>query len=144
MNDTRAMNYISANEGQRPKPYKDSLGYWTIGVGHRIFGQVPERWHKDGISPDETNYLFEQDYKTAVMTAENIFPGLYDYPEDAQMVLVDMCFQMGNRVKTFQKMREAVETGNWNLAGWELIDSDYLLQTPCRARNNAILLRKLV
>ena len=143
MNDTQTMRYITANEGEVLKPYKDSLGYWTIGIGHRIFGEVPQKW-KEGIGTQEMFNLFFQDYKSALMTAQNIFPDLEDYPEDAQMVLVDMCFQMGNKVKRFEKMREAIDVGDWNLAAWEIIDSQYLLETPVRARNNALILKRLV
>ena len=143
MNDTQTMRYITANEGEVLKPYKDSLGYWTIGIGHRIYGEVPPKW-KGGIKTQEMFNLFFQDYKSALMTAQNIFPDLDDYPEDAQMVLVDMCFQMGNKVKRFLKMREAIDTGDWNLAAWEIIDSQYLLETPVRARNNALILKRLV
>ena len=143
MNDTQTMRYITANEGEVLKPYRDSKGYWTIGIGHRIFGEVPQKW-KEGIGTQEMFNLFFQDYKSALMTAQNIFPDLEDYPEDAQMVLVDMCFQMGNKVKRFSKMREAIDTGDWNLAAWEIIDSRYLLETPVRARNNALILKRLV
>lgn len=143
MNDTQTMRYITANEGEVLKPYRDSKGYWTIGIGHRIFGEVPQKW-KEGIKAQEMYNLFFQDYKSALMTAQNIFPDFNDYPEDAQMVLVDMCFQMGNKVKRFEKMREAIDTGDWNLAAWEIIDSLYLLETPVRARKNALILKRLV
>ena len=143
MNDTQTMRYITDNEGEVLKPYRDSKGYWTIGIGHRIFGEVPAKW-KEGIKTQEMFNLFFQDYKTAVMAAENVFPDLYSYPEDAQMVLVDMCFQMGNKVKRFLKMREAIDVGDWNLAAWEIIDSQYLLETPVRARNNALILKRQV
>ena len=150
MNDTQTMRYITANEGEVLKPYPDSKGYWTIGIGHRIFGEVPAKW-KEGIGTQEMFNLFFQDYKTAVIAAEHVFPDLYDYPEDAQMVLVDMCFQMGQGndtlktgVEGFDNMQKAIDNGDWNEAAWCLLDSKYAKEdTPKRAIQNALILKRL-
>jgi lysozyme len=62
-------------------------------------------------------------------------------PEPAQIVLVDMCFNMGiSRLLNFRNMIKAMEQDDWDKAADELLDSKYAAQTKRRARMNASLL----
>ncbi|MEN6631676.1 MAG: hypothetical protein ABFD84_04565, partial [Candidatus Polarisedimenticolia bacterium] len=64
-------------------------------------------------------------------------------PEDAQLVLADMTFQMGwPRVRDFRKALAAVERGDFETAADEMLDSTWAKeQTPRRAEALAELMR---
>ena len=62
---------IEKHEGVRLKPYKDSLGLWTVGVGHLIGDgkSLPKEWDRT-FSNEEVNNMFEQDFAHHVDIAE--------------------------------------------------------------------------
>jgi lysozyme len=53
---------IKRFEGVRNRPYRDSIGLWTVGVGHLIEGgrQLPESWNKT-FTDSEIDALLRKD-----------------------------------------------------------------------------------
>jgi GH24 family phage-related lysozyme (muramidase) len=131
MNYRGVKEYISDNEGCESIPYIDTKGYWTVGKGHRLPGK-PSTEVMNGISDDLIEDLFEQDIITAHMACKHAFGGFDSFPEDAQIVLIDLAFNMGEGSDTrktgiegFDNMQKAVEEKNWNEAAWQMLDSKY-------------------
>ena len=95
---TRTKNRIKLNEGLRLEPYADSLGYPTIGYGHRLGDKGVDIRNYRPISMAQAVELFEQDFDDAVSGAVSILsPEVFEEMSDARKgVVVEMCFQLGD------------------------------------------------
>jgi GH24 family phage-related lysozyme (muramidase) len=93
MTPTKKM--IMAHEGVRHTPYKDSLGLWTVGVGHLIGDgkTLPDSMNKR-FSDDEVFTMFDEDYEHHAKAARKI-PGYNRLGTPAQGALEDLTFNMG-------------------------------------------------
>ena len=93
MTPTKKM--IMAHEGVRHTPYKDSLGLWTVGVGHLIGDgkTLPDSMNKR-FSDDEVFTMFDEDYEHHAKAARKI-PGYSKLRTPAQGALEDLTFNMG-------------------------------------------------
>ena len=57
-----------------------------------------------------------------------------DLPREVQHILVNMCFQLGQRgLSNFKQMGKAIEESDWGKASVEMMDSRWASQTPERA-----------
>ena len=66
--DDTVKAFLELNEGNENTPYEDSLGNWTVGIGHYIGKTLPERFkNPDGtpkkLTDTQVQMLFEKDYK---------------------------------------------------------------------------------
>lgn len=121
---------IRSHEGKRYRPYRDSKGLLTVGIG-RCIDRVP-------FSDDEIALMFQNDYMRAVGAAMTL--PVYDQLNEArQGVLTEMCFQMGLAgVKGFAKFIAAAQRGDWQGAHDEMLDSKWAREdTPERAERLA-------
>lgn len=93
--DASVMAMIKQHEGVRTKPYKDSLGLWTVGVGHLIGDgrSLPPEYNRE-FTMDEINRLFAKDYVHHKQAAEKI-PGYDKLDEKGKAALIDLTFNMG-------------------------------------------------
>ena len=116
--------------------YKDHLGYPTFGIGHLVVEGDEEHGKPVGtpVSEDRVNAVFESDVQKFVSESKKVFPNLDDLPEEAQQVIVNMCFNMGApRLSKFKKFIAAVNDGNWSTAAVEMMDSRWATQVGKRA-----------
>lgn len=120
--------------------YTDSRGFPTIGYGHLI---KPGENFSGGIDEPTAERMLSEDLQTAVRGAKNIYRAYaLNTPYAAQMVLVEMVFQMGEyKVKEFKKMLGYLQDGNYNGAASEMINSAWHRQTPGRAQDMARIIR---
>ena len=125
------------NEGLRLKPYYDTVGKLTIGVGRNLTD--------NGITEDEAMYMLENDIKRAVQDLQRIFINFNDYDEHVKAVLIDMMFNLGfNRFMTFKKFIKAIKEGDLETAAKEMIVSKWARQVKSRAeRDRDILLGRI-
>lgn len=96
-------NFITKEEGRLLKPYKDPVGYWTIGVGHLITKQErssgkiiingdPVKW-TDGLLAEEVDALLAQDLHSF---ESDVYDSLRFEPEQNQLdALVSLAFNIG-------------------------------------------------
>lgn len=109
--DLEVAQLIKQHEGLRMRPYKDTMGYWTVGYGHFIGKNLPASMDRD-FSMDEINELFNQDYFKHKMSAEQI-PNFDKLNSDGQAALIDMTFNMGtNWWKKWPRFTKAMQTGD--------------------------------
>ena len=132
---------IKINEGTGPMhdgrfmPYKDTVGKYTIGYGRNI--------DDCGISIEEAEFLLDADiYEVGIELDLNI--GWWrDKPEKVQLVLQDMCFNMGiTTLMTFKNTLLLINLGHYKDAAENLIHSKYYKDVPLRAKRNMALLRE--
>lgn len=124
---------LIAHEGLRLRPYVDSVGKITIGVGRNLSDK--------GISEAEARQFLDADINNAILDMST-FPWFADLDVVRQRALLDLCFNLGlPRLKGFVLMLDAVARKDWGTAAHELLDSHYAQQVGKRARTLAAMLR---
>lgn len=109
INKTRLIQQLKLHEGSRLKPYRDTVGKLTIGVGRNLDDR--------GLSNDEVDYLLNNDVNVHVAELLKALPWVADLDEVRQRVLVDMAFNMGvPKLLTFKQTLAAVKRGDYWLA----------------------------
>lgn len=125
--------WIKEDEGVRSKPYKDTQGFITIGVGRCL--------DKKPLKVDEIKYLFANDINDAIADAKTFTYFKFLHPP-RQHAIINMCFQLGKEgVAKFRKMNAAIERGDYEKAAKEALDSLWAKQTPNRAKRVAEVIR---
>ena len=136
MNIDNLREQLKIDEGVKYEIYNDHLGYATFGIGHLVVEGDEEHGKPIGtpISEERVNSVFDSDVATYVTEAKKVFPNLDTLPEEAQAVIVNMCFNMGApRLSKFKKFIGGVNAGDWNTAAVEMMDSRWAKQVGVRA-----------
>jgi lysozyme len=92
---------IKEHEGCRHTPYKDSLGFLTVGYGRNLDAVA--------FTDAEIDLMFENDFARAKQGAETFFV-YQDLNDERRGVLIEMIFQMG--VWAVQTRGRAMELAN--------------------------------
>lgn len=124
---------IRRQEGIRLKPYKDTCGVLTIGIGRNL---------EAGITLEEAEYLLANDLLRAEQDAAKIVgPTFHGLAPARKRALESMAFQLGRtKLGMFKKMLDAVRAGDWPAAKREALNSAWAQQTPGRAQEVAEML----
>ena len=118
MNLTKLEAELTRDEGRRLLAYRDSRGFFTIGVGH-LLGSTPRM---SSITEEECNALLDVDIAEAAAAVRRIFnpPPGWEAAEDVRMrALVNMTFNRGeSAVRTSTTITPAIKaaiagTGPW-------------------------------
>lgn len=126
MNAARLKLQLVRNEGIRLKPYLDTAGKLTIGVGRNL--------DDVGITNLEAKMLLENDIERVESDLRVHLP-LYSSLDDVrQRVLMDMAFNMGvEGLLGFRKMLAALAAGDVATAKVEMLNSTWAKQVGIRA-----------
>jgi lysozyme len=133
---------LERDEGRVDAIYLDHLGYLTFGVGHLVKTSDPEHgWLVDTpVQPSRVFEAFEEDVQDTLKHLDKIFPPsdendhLWQMPEEVQLILCNMCFNMGpTRLRKFKKMIAAINVQDWDEAANQMVDSKWYTQVPNRA-----------
>jgi lysozyme len=117
---------LRVDEGVRTKPYRDTVGKLTIGVGRNL--------DDVGLSMEEIDLLLENDITTADRTARSLFPTFDKLSEARKAVLVNLAFNLGQqRLAAFKKLRKAIQDEDWTEAAREMGNSLWASQVGARA-----------
>lgn len=154
-NDSDLINEVIQSEGSKAyqkhvgyyrngkfMPYRDSLGFLTVGYGHLI---KPSENFNAGLTDAQATQLLSRDLTKAVYDAKSIAK-MYSMviPRDAQKVLVEMVFQLGKGgTLAFKKFLAALADNNYSLASHEMKDSRWYRQTPNRVQKHVNTINRL-
>lgn len=120
-------------EGLRLKPYTDTVGKVTIGVGRNLTD--------NGILESEAYAMLDNDIQTATIQAQKL-PCFVQLDPVRQDVLVDMVFNMGlPRAQGFKNMLIALSGNDWIEASNQMLDSKWAVQVGNRAQELAAMIR---
>lgn len=126
MNRGQLIEELKVDEGQVLTLYKCSAGKNTIGVGRNLDDR--------GITADEASYLLSNDIDICIDELEVVFPWFSTLSDARQRVVINMCFNLGlTRLLGFKKFLAAMETGDWETAGAEMLDSNWSKQVGDRS-----------
>ena len=130
--DIKAM--IIGHEGVRNRPYKDSLGLWTVGVGHLIGDgkSLPKEMDRK-FSDSEISEMFEMDYAKHKKIAEGT-PGYNKANKAGQGAMIDLGFNMGKWWPKWPNTSKALKAGDFDAAARGLEDSKWYTQVGNRAK----------
>lgn len=143
MSEDDIKKMIIRHEGVRYRPYQDSLGLWTVGVGHLIGDgkTLPPSWNRE-FSKEEVLGLFEKDYEHHRQAAERI-PGFDKMNTVGQGALTDLTFNMGPYwISKWPNTRKKLEQGDVQGAAENLEDSKWFGQVGSRAPTIVSMVRQ--
>lgn len=124
---------LMRHEGIRLKPYRDTVGKLTIGVGRNLSDV--------GITHDEAMFLLENDLDGVVAQCGH-FAWYRQLDAVRQRVIADMVFNLGiTRFSAFKATIRAIETGDYEKAGAQMLKSLWAKQVKGRAVRLADIMR---
>ena len=133
----KLQNEIADDEGVKYETYRCSEGYPTGGIGHLITEWDEDYFDKPigtKIPHEKVDEWFSSDIKVTLSDCKIIFEEFDSLPNEAQLVIANMCFQLGRpRLSKFKNFIAAVKTQDWNRAADEMKDSRWYKQTTARA-----------
>jgi len=122
------------HEGLRLKPYRDSVGKLTIGVGRNL--------DDIGITEHEAAYLLETDISRVLEDLDRNLPWWRELSEARQLVLADMCFNLGiTKLLGFKQTLQAVKEGRYHDAANHMGQSRWAVQVGNRAKHLQDMMR---
>jgi len=136
----RLKQLLEHDEGCVYEVYLDHLDKKTIGIGHLVTESDPEYDWPLGcpVSEERVHELFQKDVSVAIQDARWLQRDFDNLPEDAQVTIVSLAFQLGlNRYQKFVKHHAAIQDRDWKEAAAQLRDSKLYQQTPNRTERHA-------
>lgn len=128
MTHDRLKKLLIKHEGEKFKPYKCTAGKLTIGIGHNLDDK--------GISKAVSDLLYKEDIAEVIDDLHIIFNNFDELPENIQLVLADMRFQLGGSgFRKFKQLINAVNNYNWVEMINQMRDSSWFKQVPNRAND---------
>jgi len=124
------------DEGLVLKPYKDTLGNWTIGVGHLMSAEELQQF-ADGISYQQALDWLAADI---AKVEDQLDPYSWYHGMDfvRQGAVCNMVFNLGiSRFLQFSNTIEAFKEQNWVNASAYMLNSLWAKQVPNRAQRLA-------
>ena len=136
MNIEQLRKELEVDEGVKYEIYNDHLGYPTFGIGHLVRDSDPEAGAALGtpISEDRVIEAFNEDVETVLGDCAILYDDFDDLPEEAQLIIANMMFNLGRpRLSKFKGMKAGVDARDWKKAADEMVDSAWYRQVPNRA-----------
>lgn len=124
---------LTRDECLKLKPYPDTRGKLTIGIGRNL--------DDDGISPAEADFLLTNDISGVIQSLDMAIPYWKNLSEPRQRAIANMAFNMGlHGLLGFRDMLAAIRAGDFNAASQAALNSEWAKQTGARAQRIAVLL----
>jgi len=136
MNIDKLREELKIDEGCKYEIYLDHLGLPTFGIGHLILSSDMEYGQEVGtaVSEDRVNECFAKDVEIVLSECLQLYPRFDVLPEEAQLIIANMMFNMGRpRLSKFKGMKAAVDAGDYHKAAVEMVDSRWYQQVTNRA-----------
>ena len=146
MNIDQLRKELERDEGVKYEVYLDHLGYPTFGIGHLITDDDFEYGAGVGteVSDDRVKEAFSSDIETVLSDCERLYEDFRDLPEEAQLIIANMMFNMGyTRLSKFRGMKRGVDARDWTAAADEMVDSRWYKQVTNRADRLVMRMRNI-
>ena len=130
INRARLERQLRIDEGERLKPYRCTGGKLTIGVGRNLDDR--------GITAAESALMLDTDIRNCLADLAFFLPWYRQLDGARQEALVNMCFNLGiGRLRGFKNMLDALQSGDWQKAHAEALNSRWARQVGQRANRIA-------
>lgn len=135
MNEQRLYLDLERDEGKRPKPYRDTVGKLSIGIGRNL--------DDVGLRENEMALMLRNDVAEAAHQLDTNFPWWRTMTDARQNALCNMCFNLGiARLKGFKHTLSLLQSGDYEAAAVEVLKSKWATQVGSRAARISDLFRK--
>ena len=125
-----ALQQLPVDEGIRYKPYRDTVGKLTIGVGRNLDDR--------GLRPDEVELMLSNDIEEAETIAKKLVSNYEALSEPRKAVLINMAFNLGEtRLAGFKNTLAFINRGDYVSAAKNMRDSLWYKQVGARAERLA-------
>ncbi|BBE09476.1 lysozyme [Mycoavidus cysteinexigens] len=124
---------LKRDEGERFKPYFDTVGKITIGVGRNLTD--------GGISQSECEMLLHNDIQNTLRWLDRHLPWWRTLDAVRQRVLINMAFNLGGHLLTLVHTLAATQRNNYATAANEMLASKWANQVGARALRLANMMR---
>jgi len=139
--------WIEHWEGRRNQTYTDTAGHPTVGVGFNLDANgARDRIAALGLDYDQVrsgvqsltdariDTLFDQSLNQAVHGAREVIPSFDALPDDKQIVIIDMVFNLGvGGFREFVHAIQAINNQDWATAAQQMQQSAWFHQVRARA-----------
>lgn len=133
MNIEKLIKELTNDEGLRLKPYKDTFGNSTIGIGRNLDGI--------GISEDEAKYMLNNDINRVTKELDKSIAWWRQLTEVRQHVLCNMAFNLGIvKLLNFKTTLLNMKNANYEAAAAGMRLSIWYKQVGTRAERLAIMM----
>ena len=134
MNKQKLAEQLKVHEGLRLKPYKDTVGKWTIGIGRNL--------EDKGITEQEALFMLNNDVDYFYTNLSKMIPWFKLLDDVRQNVLVNMAFNLGIAgLLTFKNTLRLISLGHYDDAAEEMLNSKWARQVGYRAEELAEQMR---
>lgn len=118
---------LEKHEGRRNRPYRDTVGKLSIGVGHNL-DDVP-------LSDSVIDLIRDQDIDAIAHQVSGVVGDVAFAALDPvrQWALIDMGFMGPGKLALFTKLLSAVRANDWQVAHDEALNSKWAAQVGSRA-----------
>ncbi len=128
------------HEGVYLKPYRDTLGNYTIGIGHLITEEQATGEYANGITEEQAMQLLDEDIAKAKAELATDMPWTLNLSPLKQDILTEMAFQLGiNGLMGFKNLLFHARSGDLDGVAQDMIDSKWHSETPARCEEIANL-----
>jgi lysozyme len=127
--------WLELDEGCKLKPYYCTAGKLTIGVGRNL--------EDTGITKAEAQFMLEGDIVRLMKELDELFPEWRDLSETRQMVVLNMCFNMGTfGFLNFKRTIAYMRAEKFSEAANEMLRSQWADQVGDRAKRLSDAMRE--
>jgi lysozyme len=135
---------IKKEEGWSSAPYRDHLGYPTIGWGRLLSRDIESPLPTITTTKAKELDWLNRRIELIVSQLSKQFGLAWGKCSDVRKaVLISMCYQLGfGGISAFRNMWAAIEDGDIELAVKEMMDSLAARQTPARWQRQSEMFRK--
>lgn len=124
-NKETLLDMLIRHEGLKLKPYHDSVGKLTIGIGRNL--------DDVGITKEEAIYMCNNNIKEVTDQLNAALPWFKDQPDVVKNVLIDMGFMGVGSLLKFTFTLNYIKIKKYKAAAVEMLDSTWARQVGDRA-----------
>lgn len=134
----KVSHLLRLHEGFVSHVYEDSTPekYLTIG-----YGRLVDKRLGGGISEEEAQYLLTNDIQNCIKILNSRIVCWDQLSETRQIVLINMYFNLGNRLFNFKNMLAALQEKDFDEVAKQMLDSKWAEQVKGRANELAGMMR---
>jgi len=126
---------LTIDEGKRNKPYVDTVGKMTIGIGRNLTDV--------GLSDDEIDLLLLNDINKAFAGLTSALPWVLILSDVRQRALTNMCFNLGLKgLLGFATTLGLIKEGKYTEASESMLKSKWATQVGARAKRLSLMIKE--
>jgi lysozyme len=134
MDKTKLAEQLKKHEGLRLKPYTDTVGKLTLGIGRNL--------EDKGITEQEALFMLNNDVDYFYGQLNKKLTWFKSLDDARQNVLINMAFNLGVAgLLSFVNTLSAISYGHYSQASREMLDSKWAKQVGYRAEELAEQMR---